>query len=222
MWQRLCHLLAAIVAWRFFKPAVFVVCLFPAVELSYGLYQLLWGGNVEALGVDPKATLLHRNRQRRRLTILLTTLAVTPVRRIFKVNKIQCAPPDAGRLVVRLRPAAPDDLSRLRSALLLASTCDFDAIWQDILKRRFIFVGQLAFAILLLLAITSTTGWMRRLRKNWTRLHRLVYVAAIAGIVHFIWIQKSDLSEPLKWAAALAVLLGIRVFWAIGSDASAA
>ena len=61
------------------------------------------------------------------------------------------------------------------------ATCDFQAIWDDILKRRFIFVGQFAFAILLILALTSTTGWMRRLKKNWTRLHRLVYVAAIAG-----------------------------------------
>ena len=214
MWQRLSHLLATIVGWRFFKPAVFVVCLFPAVELSYGLYQLLWGGNVEALGVDPKATLLHETGETA-LAILLTTLAVTPVRRIFRINKIHSL-----RRMLGVWSFAYA-LLHLTTYLVFdqlcysASTCDFDAIWQDILKRRFIFVGQLAFAILLVLAITSTTGWMRRLRKNWTRLHRLVYVAAVAGVVHFIWIQKSDLGEPLKWAAALAVLLGIRIYWAI-------
>ena len=71
------------------------------------------------------------------------------------------------------------------------------------------------FFCLLLLALTSTTGWMRRLKKNWTRLHRLVYVAAIAGVIHFIWIQKSDISEPLNWAFGLAVLLGIRVYFAV-------
>ena len=70
-------------------------------------------------------------------------------------------------------------------------------------------MGQLAFVLLLLLAITSTTGWVRRLKKNWVRLHRLVYVAAIAGVIHFIWIQKSDIGEPLNWAFWLAVLLGI-------------
>ncbi len=76
-------------------------------------------------------------------------------------------------------------------------------------------MGQFAFVILLLLAITSTNGWVRRLKKNWQRLHRLVYVAAIAGIVHFIWIQKSDISRPLKWGAVLAVLLGLRVYFAL-------
>jgi len=94
-------------------------------------------------------------------------------------------------------------------------TCEFRAIWEDILKRKFIFVGQFAFLCLLLLAITSTNGWMRRLKRNWTRLHKLVYVAAIAGVVHFIWIQKSDLSEPLKWTAWLAGLLLFRIGWAI-------
>ena len=149
------------------------------------------------------------------MTILLTTLAVTPVRRIFKVNKIHSLRRMLGVWSFVYALLHLTTYLVFDQLCYSASTCDFDAIWQDILKRRFIFVGQLAFAILLLLAITSTTGWMRRLRKNWTRLHRLVYVAAVAGIVHFIWIQKSDLSEPLKWAAALAVLLGLRVYWAI-------
>ena len=64
-------------------------------------------------------------------------------------------------------------------------------------------------------ALTSTKGWQRRLKHNWTRLHRLVYVAAVAGVVHFIWIQKADITEPLKWAAVLAVLLGVRVAFAV-------
>ncbi len=68
-------------------------------------------------------------------------------------------------------------------------TCEFHAIWEDILKRRFIFVGMFAFLILLALAITSTNGWVRRLKKNWQRLHRLAYAAAVAGIIHFIWIR---------------------------------
>ena len=66
-----------------------------------------------------------------------------------------------------------------------------------------------------MLALTSTTGWMRRLGKNWQRLHRLVYVAAVAAIIHFIWIQKSDISEPLEWAFWLAILLGLRIVFAV-------
>jgi sulfoxide reductase heme-binding subunit YedZ len=76
-------------------------------------------------------------------------------------------------------------------------------------------MGQLAFVCLLLLAITSTAGWVRRLKKNWTRLHRLVYVAGAAAVTHFIWIQKSDISEPLQWAAWLTGLLLFRIGWAI-------
>ena len=217
MWQRLTSALAALVGWRFFKPALFVGCLYPAVDLSIRLHWLLKGSDVEALGVDPKATLLHETGETA-LAILLATLAVTPLRRLLKLNKLQ-----AVRRMLGVW-AFVYALLHLTTYLVFdqlcysLATCDFDAIWQDILKRRFIFVGQFAFAILLVLALTSTTGWMRRLRKNWTRLHRLVYVAAIAGVIHFIWIQKSDLGEPLKWAAALAVLLGIRVYWALRSS----
>jgi sulfoxide reductase heme-binding subunit YedZ len=95
------------------------------------------------------------------------------------------------------------------------ATCEFRAIKDDILKRRFIFAGMLAFAILLPLAITSTSGWVRRLKKNWQRLHRLVYVAAGAAVVHYMWIQKSDIRVPLRYAVVLALLLGIRVFFAV-------
>jgi sulfoxide reductase heme-binding subunit YedZ len=76
-------------------------------------------------------------------------------------------------------------------------------------------MGMLTFTILLALAATSTVGWQRRLKKNWTRLHRFVYLAAIAAIVHYLWIQKSDYSEPLRWGAAVAVLLGLRVWFAV-------
>ena len=71
---------------------------------------------------------------------------------------------------------------------------------------------MVAFTILTLLAITSTGGWVRRLKKNWTRLHRLVYAAGVAGVIHYVWGQKSDIAEPLKWAGYLVVLLGIRVY----------
>jgi sulfoxide reductase heme-binding subunit YedZ len=93
--------------------------------------------------------------------------------------------------------------------------CDWNGIWQDILKRKFIFMGQLAFVCMLLLALTSTAGSVRLLKKNWVRLHRIVYVAGIAGVIHFIWIQKSDYGEPLNWAFWLAGLLGFRVYYAI-------
>ncbi len=94
-------------------------------------------------------------------------------------------------------------------------TCEFQAIVDDVLKRKFIFVGMVSFMILALLAITSTSGWVRRLKKKWQTLHRLVYVAGIAGVIHFIWIQKSDIGEPLMWAGWLTLFLLIRVYFAI-------
>jgi sulfoxide reductase heme-binding subunit YedZ len=88
---------------------------------------------------------------------------------------------------------------------------DLRAIGKDILKRTFITVGFAAFLLLIPLAIMSTDGMVRRLGfARWKRLHRMVYLAAALGVVHFMWRVKSDLREPLVFAAALAVLLAIR------------
>lgn len=89
----------------------------------------------------------------------------------------------------------------------------FNDIVEDVLKHLYVTVGMTAFLLLLPLAITSTKGWIRRLGgKRWNRLHRLVYVAAVAGCVHFMWAVKKDLLEPIVYAVIFAGLLGIRVF----------
>ena len=89
---------------------------------------------------------------------------------------------------------------------------DWRAIVADVVKRKFITIGMLAFALLVPLALTSTDGSVRRLGyARWKRLHRLVYAAALCGVVHFTWRVKADLREPLLFAAALAVLLAVRL-----------
>jgi methionine sulfoxide reductase heme-binding subunit len=89
---------------------------------------------------------------------------------------------------------------------------DWRAIVADVVKRKFITIGMLAFALLVPLALTSTDGSVRRLGyARWKRLHRLVYAAALCGVVHFVWRVKADLREPLLFAAALAVLLAVRL-----------
>jgi sulfoxide reductase heme-binding subunit YedZ len=89
---------------------------------------------------------------------------------------------------------------------------DIDDIVKDVLKHLYITVGMAAFLMLLPLAITSTKGWIKRLGgKKWNALHRLVYVAAVAGCVHFLWSVKKDITEPLIYAAVFAVLLALRV-----------
>jgi sulfoxide reductase heme-binding subunit YedZ len=82
----------------------------------------------------------------------------------------------------------------------------------DIAKRRFITAGMTAWSLMLPLALTSTTGWIRRLGgKRWQKLHRLIYFSAAAGVVHFIWLVKADLRRPLAYGAVLAVLLAYRL-----------
>ena len=220
-WQRLTALLAAIVNWKYFKPAVFIGCAVPLVILAYSFWMVVSGTNPDYLGADPAKELLHVSGENA-LAILLLTLGVTPFRRIFSINGIQ--------RVRRMMGVWAFGYALIHLSLYLAldqlcyslATCDWNGIWQDILKRKFIFVGQLAFVCMLLLAITSTSVWVRRLRKNWVRLHRLIYVAGIAAVIHFIWIQKSDISEPLNWAFWLAGLLGFRIYWAIRKRRQAA
>lgn len=205
---------SAVANWRFFKPAVFVACSIPLVLLAHESWLTFTGRDPDALGVDPVKTMLHETGETA-LAILLITLSITPLRRIFSENRLISVRRMLGvwsfvYALVHLSVYLVFD--QLCYSL---ATCELNAIVQDILKRRFIMVGQLAFFCLLLLAITSTSGWVRRLKKNWTRLHRLAYVAAGAGIIHFIWIQKSDISEPLNWAIWFAVLMLFRVFWSL-------
>jgi sulfoxide reductase heme-binding subunit YedZ len=209
-WRGVAAALDAIAASRFFKPAVFIACLLPGVQLGWGLFQVLSGANPSALGADPTKLLEHET-GRTALTLLLITLSVTPVRRLLRVNRIQSVRRMLG--VWSFVYALSHLLLYLTLDQLCYSlaTCEFPAIWEDLTERPFIFVGMLAFVILLALAATSTSGWVRRLKKNWQRLHRLAYVAAIAGTVHFTWGQKADIREPLWWGAYLAVLLGVRV-----------
>ena len=83
---------------------------------------------------------------------------------------------------------------------------------KDVYKRPFITAGFTAFVLMIPLALTSTKGWIRRLGgKNWQRLHRLIYVTAIAAVIHYIWLVKADVREPLRYAFVLAVLLSYRI-----------
>jgi sulfoxide reductase heme-binding subunit YedZ len=86
----------------------------------------------------------------------------------------------------------------------------------DIAKRKFITVGFAAFVLLIPLAVTSTTGWIRRLGgKRWQALHRLIYFSAICGVIHYLWLVKADICKPLEYGAVLAALLGYRlIVWA--------
>jgi sulfoxide reductase heme-binding subunit YedZ len=95
-------------------------------------------------------------------------------------------------------------------------------ILADIVKRKYITVGFLAFVLLIPLAVTSTAGWIRRLGgKRWQALHRLIYFSAIAGVIHYLWLVKADIHKPIEYGAILAGLLAYRVImWQRQSSAA--
>jgi sulfoxide reductase heme-binding subunit YedZ len=92
---------------------------------------------------------------------------------------------------------------------------DWPAMWHEIVKHKYILIGMTTFLLLLPLAITSTNGWVRRLGgKRWARLHRLVYLAAVTGTIHYLWAVKKDTFFPLVYLSVFAVLLGYRLVMA--------
>jgi sulfoxide reductase heme-binding subunit YedZ len=139
------------------------------------------------------------------LRFLLITLAITPLRRILKQPGL-----------IRFRRmlgifAFFYACLHLTTWLWLDKFFDPQEMVADIAKRRFITMGMLGFLLLLPLALTSTAGWIRRLGKNWRRLHRLIYASALAGVIHYWWLVKSDIRLPLLYGVILVVLLSLRL-----------
>jgi sulfoxide reductase heme-binding subunit YedZ len=198
---RLSELIHAFLKTPWFYWLVFLGCLWPGI----GIVQDTFGGR---LGVNPVETLLHET-GRTALSILFAALAITPIRRLTGWNRIQRVRRMLG--VWSFVYA----LSHFLIYVVFNHLGDLRAITEDVLERPFIFMGMLTFVILLALAATSTNGMIRRLGRRWQQLHRLVYVAAVAGTIHFAWGQKADIREPLIWAAGLTILLAVRVVWAV-------
>jgi sulfoxide reductase heme-binding subunit YedZ len=181
---------------RYVKPSVFVLCLLP---LLWGLWDV-WQGN---LGANPIEEITHRTGDWT-LRFLLITLAVTPLRQWFGWGWL-----------LRLRRmlglyAFFYALLHFLTYLVLDQFFDWPEILKDILKRPYITVGFIAFLLLIPLAVTSTNSMMRRLGKRWGQLHKLVYVATAAGVLHYLWLVKADYRQPLIYAVILVVLLAAR------------
>ncbi len=182
---------------RWTKALAFVLCLGP-------LARLVAGGFLDRLGANP-VELIARSTGTWTLTFVMITLAVTPLRRL-----------SGWHWLARLRRmfglyASFYASLHFTTYIWLDQFFDFAAIAKDVVKRPFITVGFSAFVMLIPLAATSTDAMVRRLGgKNWTALHRLVYVLAICGVVHYWWLVKRDITQPALYALVLAVLLGFR------------
>ncbi len=199
------------------KAAVFVACLIP---LGY----IAWKFSAGKLGANPIRE-LEIETGLWTLRFLAITLAVTPVRKALGWNW----------LVKYRRMLGLFTFFYATVHLSMWTGVDWFFAWRDmgaeIVKHKYILIGMLTWLTLAPLALTSTAGWVRRLGKRWAMLHRLVYVAAVTGTVHYLWAVKKDTFFPLVYLAVFALLLGVRVISSrqrsrraptIRSDASAA
>ncbi|MCX6552399.1 MAG: sulfoxide reductase heme-binding subunit YedZ [Acidobacteria bacterium] len=172
---------------------------------------LAWAAATGNLGANPIEQ-ITRETGVWTLRFLLVTLAVSPVRRVTHWN-------DAIRFRRMLGLFAFFyGVLHLVTYLWLDQFFDWAAIVKDVYKRPFITAGATAFLVMVPLAVTSTAGMIRRLGgKTWRRVHRLVYLSATAGVVHYWWLVKADIRQPRNYAVLLAVLLGYRAYEIAGS-----
>ena len=180
------------------KPPVFLLCLVP-------LGILVGRALTAKLGANPVEFIQHATGDWT-LRFLVFTLSITPLRKLKLPDLIRFR---------RMLGLFAFFYACLHFLTYLGPDQSFDlaAMWKDVAKRPFITVGFTAFVLLIPLAFTSTAGWIRRLGgRRWQMLHRLIYISAICGVIHYYWLVKSAVLRPLTYAAIVAVLL----LWRLG------
>jgi len=185
------------------KTLVHALALTPLAILAWQFWSVLNTGS-DALGADPVAEVEHRTGLWA-LRMLMIALAITPLRQLT-----------GQAVLIRFRRmlglyAFFYATLHLTCYLVLDLQGYWTQIFEEIAKRPYITVGFTAWLLLVPLAITSTQGWIRRLGRRWGQLHKVVYAVGVLAVLHFWWLVKSDIREPLLYAAILAVLLGWRL-----------
>ena len=165
---------------------------------------LVWRGFTDRLGANAIEEVLHRLGDTS-LIMLLVALSITPVRRLTGWNI----------LAPLRRPIGLFAFFYLTTHFLWYAVIDeglaFEFIIEDVIERPYILAGFTGWLLLIPLAITSTKGWIRRLKKNWLRLHRLVYVSMGLGLLHFYWQVKADTYWPIVAITVMVVLMLLRI-----------
>ena len=198
-------MLNSILTSKWTKVIVFVACLVPA------WHGLPGSGFHNDLTADPIQFITHTTGDWT-LRFVIITLAITPLRKILHLPQL-----------IRFRRmfglfAFFYGCLHFSTWIGLDKFFDWREMWKDVLKRPFITVGFAGFVLMIPLAITSTAGMIRRLGgRRWQRLHRLIYVTAVAGVIHYYWLVKSDVRKPLFYGFLVALLLAWRLgAWLIG------
>lgn len=182
---------------RYFKPVVFLACLAPVMVLT-------WQGFHAGLGANPIEKITHATGDWT-LRFLLITLAITPVRKLTRQYWLIHFRRMLGLFAFFY------GFLHLMTYVWLDKFFDVHEMLHDIAKRKFITAGMTAFALMIPLALTSTKWSIRKLGKRWQMLHRLIYLSATAGVIHYIWLVKADLKKPLEYAFVLGILLAYRL-----------
>lgn len=167
--------------------------------------SLVVGALTDGLGAEPIERITHVTGAWT-LRFLLVSLAVTPARRLFGWRWL--APLRRTFGLIAFSYACLHFLTFIG----IEHFFDWELILEDVFKRRYVTAGFSALLCLVPLAVTSTRAMMRRLGRRWSTLHRLAYLAGILGVVHFLWLVKADLLEPILHAAVLGLLLGSRLW----------
>jgi sulfoxide reductase heme-binding subunit YedZ len=185
--------------WRWKKVAVFLLGLAP-------LFWLGWRALEQHLTANPIEFITHYTGDWT-LRLVIISLCITPLRKILNIpNLIRY------RRMIGLFAFFYGCLHFL-TWIWLDKFFDLHELWADVVKRRYITVGFTAFVLMIPLAVTSTAGWIRRLGgKRWQLLHRLIYITAVCGVVHYYWLVKSDIRQPALYGFLVAVLLGWRIW----------
>jgi sulfoxide reductase heme-binding subunit YedZ len=196
--------LNSILTSKWTKVVVFAACLAPFAVL-------IWRGFHGDLTADPVQFVTHTTGDWT-IRFIVITLAITPLRKILHLPQL-----------IRFRRmlglfAFFYVCLHFATWIWLDKQFVWSEMWKDVEKRRFITVGFAGFVLLIPLAITSTAGWIRRLGgKRWQKLHRLIYVTALLGVIHYYWLVKSDVRKPLFYAFLVGILLAWRLgTWLIG------
>jgi methionine sulfoxide reductase heme-binding subunit len=182
---------------RWTKVVVFLACLVPLADLGWQVYKGALANPVEYITHTTGDWIIR---------FLLITLSITPLRMLLNQPQLTRFRRMFGLFAFFY------GLLHFTTWFWLDKALDFQEMGKDILKRPFITAGMTGLALMIPLAITSTAGWVRRLGFNrWQALHRLVYVSATAGVIHYYWLVKSDIRLPVMYAGILAILLSYRL-----------
>ena len=179
------------------KRLIFITSLWPILSLSIAIF-------LNNLGANP-VEFIERHFGKWALIFLCLTLSMTPLRSITHMNQ----------WILYRRMLGLFTFFYATVHLLCYIGLDYHFAWvdikNDIIKHRYVLVGFLGWLLLLPLAITSSDNMMRKLKFNWKRLHRLIYLIAILGVLHFLWLVKKDITEPLIYAFIIFILFLLRL-----------